>query len=98
MTSLTVEAENKKLIRRTKEELTDHDVGAFETFFAEDYEAGMVRSGDETLELVAEGDRVVTSNEVAGTHEGTFRGIEPTGTVGRPTLLAQLGADLPIRG
>jgi predicted ester cyclase len=34
---------------------------------------------DATLELLADGDRVVTYNEVTGTHEGLFRGIEPTG-------------------
>jgi predicted ester cyclase len=76
---------------------------------------------ERVVEILADDDRVATYTEVTGTHEGPFRGVEPTGEsvrfhrfglywlrdgrvvrstgiVGWPTLLSQLGVDLPIEG
>ena len=87
----------------------------------EEYVASFPDYRDELVEIVADGDRVATYSRITGTHEGVFRGIEPTGKsvdytsfglywfedgkivrsvgmVGWPTLLGQLGVELPIQG
>lgn len=42
----------------------------------------------EIVDLVAEGDRIVLWGRGTATHEGTFRGIEPTGEVATMDILA----------
>lgn len=60
---------------------SDHELGGREdvkSLWKEYWEAFPDLEGVST-ELIAEGDRVAFFREERGTHEGAFRGIEPTG-------------------
>jgi len=45
----------------------------------EEYWSAFPDFEEKSMELIAEGDRVAVFREEQGTHEGEFRGIEPTG-------------------
>lgn len=91
----TTEAENERLVRRLSDELNDGNVGIVDELLADEYHPSegvtdhrerFRRLHDafpdrhrELRRLVSDGDKVVATYRVTGTHEGELAGVEPTG-------------------